>query len=99
MRKLPGRATVNTNPARIRRSKMVNANNSRQSPHFFSREPDGSVRLRIRFLADEADLIEEAAGAVPLMTWIHQTVIDTARAESERQHAARQQKFAPPEDA
>ena len=50
-----------------------------QSPHFFRRQPDGTVRGRITIDPDEADLYEEAAGATPVMTWIHQTLYDTAR--------------------
>lgn len=49
------------------------------SPHFFRREADGSVRLRIRFTPDEAALIEEAAGQTPLMLDIHRSSA-TARA-------------------
>lgn len=44
-----------------------------RSRHFFDREPDGSVRLRIRFDSDEADLIEEAAGDTGLLLWLHRT--------------------------
>lgn len=68
---------------------------SKQSPHFFAREDDGSVRLRIRFLPDEASLIEEAAGATPLMTWIHQTLSQNAKDEVARQRESRQRYGAP----
>jgi hypothetical protein len=45
-----------------------------KSPHFFDREPDGSVRLRLRFSEEEANLIEEAAGRTPLIPWIHKAI-------------------------
>jgi hypothetical protein len=54
------------------------------SPHFFVREPDGSVRLRIRFTAEEASVIEEAAGATPLMLYIHRVLAQQARFHIER---------------
>ncbi len=50
-----------------------------KSPHFFEREHDGSVRLRFRLTADEASLIEEAAGSTPLMLYIHRVLGDRAR--------------------
>lgn len=54
-----------------------------KSPHFFDREPDGSVRLRLRFSSEEADVIEEAAGTTPLITWIVRTVVEVAEDEAE----------------
>jgi len=51
----------------------------RLSPHFFKREADGSVRLRIRFTPEEAALIEEAAGETPLLLYIHRVLNDRAR--------------------
>lgn len=50
-----------------------------RSAHFFEREGDGSVRLRIRFTAEEADLIEEAAGDTPLLLYIHRVLGERAR--------------------
>jgi hypothetical protein len=50
-----------------------------KSPHFFERQPDGSVRLRIRFREDEAAVIEEAAGDTPLLEYIHKVLNDRAR--------------------
>lgn len=49
------------------------------SPHFFKREADGSVRLRIRFTPEEATLIEEAAGETPLLLYIHRVLGERAR--------------------
>lgn len=49
------------------------------SPHFFKREADGSVRLRVRFTPEEASLIEEAAGETPLLLYIHRVLGDRAR--------------------
>ena len=66
------------------------------SPHFFARESDGTVRLRMRFSSDEASLFEEAAGNTPVMVWIHRTLGEAAR----RQVKARREKLpkiAPPE--
>jgi hypothetical protein len=50
----------------------------RHSPHFFAREADGSVRLRIRFENEEAALFEEAAGDTPVMVWLHRTLVEAA---------------------
>jgi hypothetical protein len=49
------------------------------SPHFFRREADGSVRVRIRFTAEEAAVIEEGAGDTPLLLYIHRVLNDRAR--------------------
>jgi hypothetical protein len=46
--------------------------------HFFVREHDGSVRIRIRFQEQEASDIEEAAGRKPLLTWIHDVIAEAA---------------------
>lgn len=54
-------------------------NETRFNPHFFKREPDGSVRLRMRFTAEEASLIEEAAGETPLLLYIHRVLAERAR--------------------
>ena len=45
-----------------------------KSPHFFEREEDSSVRLRLRFPPELADLVEEAAGTTPLVSWIQTAV-------------------------
>lgn len=55
------------------------ADKKRQSPHFFAREGDGTVRLRIRFTGEEASLFEEAAGTTPIINWIHETLTEVAR--------------------
>lgn len=49
------------------------------NPHFFRREQDGTVRLRIRFTDEEASLIEEAAGKTPLLVYIHRVLRERAR--------------------
>lgn len=54
-------------------------NETRYSPHFFKREPDGSVRLRLRFTEEEASLIEEAAGKTPLLVYIHRILTESAK--------------------
>lgn len=48
------------------------------NPHFFKRERDGSVRLRIRFSPEEAAMIEEAAGDTPLLLYIHRVLRERA---------------------
>lgn len=67
----------------------------KQSPHFFARESDGTVRLRIRFQPDEAAMIEEAAGSTPVMAWLHETIYEAAQAEIQRQRNERNS-IAPP---
>lgn len=72
-------------------------NPRRHSRHFFAREPDGSVRLRMRFRGEEASLFEEAAGDTPVMVWIHRTLEEAAK----RQVKARREKLpkvAPPDE-
>lgn len=64
----------------------------RLSPHFFKREPDGSVRLRIRFTAEEAALIEEAAGETPLLLYIHRVLGERARYHITKAEEARENK-------
>lgn len=53
-----------------------------KSPHFFDREPDGSVRLRLRFSEEEANTIEEAAGRSPLIPYILDAVNATAEKDA-----------------
>lgn len=60
------------------------------SPHFFRRENDRSVRLRLRLSEEEADLIEEAAGDTPLMLYIHRVLNDRARFHVQRSREAMQ---------
>ena len=70
-------------------------NETRFNPHFFKREPDGSVRLRMRFTAEEASLIEEAAGDTPLLLYIHRVLADRARyhiREAQKERAKRSTK-------
>lgn len=50
-----------------------------KSAHVFTRQHDGSVRLRIRFTPEEASMIEEAAGQTPLLLYIHRVLGDRAR--------------------
>jgi hypothetical protein len=51
----------------------------KHNPAFFERQPDGSVRLRLRFENEEAALFEEAAGDTPVMTWLHRTLVNAAK--------------------
>lgn len=55
------------------------SNKGKPNPHFFQRERDRSVRLRLRFTEEEADLIEEAAGDTPLVAYIHRVLRDRAK--------------------
>ena len=61
----------------------------KHNPFFFHREPDGTVRVRLRFTAEEAAQFEEAAGTTPVVTWMHQVLGDTAREEIEEQRRRR----------
>lgn len=63
------------------------------SPHFFKRDEDGSVRLRIRFTKEEADIIEEAAADTPLVHYIQKVLMDRARAHAEAARKERQQRL------
>lgn len=57
------------------------------SKHFFKREGDGTVRLRLRFSAEEASLFEEAAGENELIRWVHKTLVNDARRQVTRARA------------
>lgn len=59
------------------------------SAHFFTREADGSVRIRIRFTPEEASLYEEAAGATPILHWVHESLMEKATAQVEAARANR----------
>lgn len=63
------------------------------NPHFFHRQSDGSVRIRIRFTPEEADVIEEAAGSTPLLTYIHQTINTSARIDANDRRKKRQKEL------
>lgn len=59
------------------------------NPHFFTREADGSVRLRLTLTAEEASLIEEAAGPTPLLLWMHRVWGQQARYHIKRAREGR----------
>lgn len=63
---------------------------------FLNRQADGTARVRLKFVPKEASLIEEAAGTVPVLTWLHQT-INNAAAEQVKQNRA-QRTIAPPKE-
>jgi hypothetical protein len=67
-----------------------------QSPHFFRRQRDGSVRLRITIFPEEATLYEEAAGETPILDWVHQSLSNTARRQVAKARRQRPQ-IGPPE--
>lgn len=61
----------------------------RQNPNFFARDPDGSVRLRVRLTGETASLVEEAAGRQPLMDWLYKAIEARAREDIELARASR----------
>lgn len=63
------------------------------SPHFFRRDENGSVRVRLRFSAEEANLIEEAAGSTPLIPYMQHVLLDRARIHAERARKDRQRRM------
>jgi hypothetical protein len=68
----------------------------KHNPHFFNREPDGTVSLRIRFENEEASLFEEAAGDTPVMVWLHRT-LEAAAKRQVREQRKNRPAVAPPE--
>jgi hypothetical protein len=74
----------------------MSSRKTQHSLHFFAREPDGSVRLRIRFDGEDASLIEEAAGEVPLIEYVRDAVNEKAR-EDVLEARRRRPPVAPPE--
>lgn len=69
------------------------------SPHFFRRDRNGTVRIRLRFSPDEASLIEEAAGDTPLITYIHRVIIERAKVHAKRAREERRQRLREINDA
>ena len=69
----------------------------RRSTHFFAREADGSVRLRIRFDAERASLIEKAAGDTPLLEWIDTAIQEAAERDARKLDAELGSEVGPPE--
>lgn len=68
----------------------------RRSTHFFTREADGSVRLRIRFDAARASLIEKAAGNTPLLEWIDRAIQQAAERDARKLDAELGNEVGPP---
>lgn len=71
-----------------------------QNPNFLARDDDGSCRLRMRFEGDEAALMEEASGDMPVLDWMHKTLQEGARRdiEARRQLAEEDWTELPPPD-
>jgi hypothetical protein len=65
------------------------------SPHFFKRELDGSVKIRLKLKPEEASMIEEAAGETPVVLWLHRTIGATAKKQV-REARRRRPEVAPP---
>lgn len=61
--------------------------------HFFNRQPDGTVRLRMRLSPEEASLIEEAAGDTPLMIYLHKVVNAAALRHRDKLRDARMRRM------
>lgn len=63
------------------------------SPHFFKRDDNGTVRVRLRFGPEEASLIEEAAGETPLITYMHNVLMSRAKIHAEKARAERRKRL------
>jgi len=63
------------------------------SPHFFKRDHDGSVRVRIRLSPEEASLIEEAAGDTPLIPYMHRVLMSRAKIHAENARRERRKQL------
>lgn len=83
-------------------------NRRANNPHILTREPDGSARLRLRVMADEASLYDEAAavkgtftvtieqpGNMEVVDWLHKT-LQAVGAQVTRQRRAQRARIAPP---
>lgn len=68
------------------------------NPHFFRREQDGSVRIRLRLKPEEASLIEEAAGDTPLVPYMQRVLMDRARIHAERARKERRERLRQQQD-
>jgi len=69
------------------------------TPHhrsFFTRNTDGTVRVRLKFRGEEATMIEEAAGEMPPVAWLHQTINDAAVRKVRRDRKSKN--IAPPKE-
>ncbi len=76
---------------------MAEGSRREPSPHFFHREPDGSVRFRLRLNRQLASLIEEAAGETPLMSYIYQVLEEHARYHAELARQAKAEQIGRPD--
>lgn len=63
------------------------------NPHFFRRDENGTVRIRLRLGPEEASIIEEAAGDTPLITYIHRVLMDRAKQHAEKAQRERQERL------
>lgn len=75
---------------------MTTTARRRNPKHFFRREPDGSVRVRMKWKDEEATMIEEAAGETPVLEWLYETI--NAAAERDVREARSQRHIAPPKE-
>lgn len=74
---------------------MTSPKQARRSPSFFARDPDQSVRVRLRFEPQLASLIEEAAGRTPLLSWIY-AALEAKAQEEVAERAQLLQQIPPP---
>lgn len=63
------------------------------SANQFRRDPNGTVRIRMRFGPEEADLIEEAAGDTPLVTYMKRVLLERAKVHAEKAGKERQRRL------
>ena len=68
---------------------MTTANTNPRPTRFFTRERDGSVRVRMKFTPEEVSMYEEAAGETPVMVWLHQALNRAAQQDVREQRQAR----------
>jgi hypothetical protein len=71
------RVEVPPPPERIPEPKRLN-------PNFFRRENDGTVRVRLRFTAEEAAVIEKGAGEVPVIDYLYRIINRTAARDADQ---------------
>lgn len=63
------------------------------NPNFFKRDKSGMVKLRLNLTEEEALLIEEAAGDVPVMLFIHRALGEQSRLVINRRNRRENRKY------
>lgn len=72
---------------------------ARINPFFFKRDSDGSVRVRMRFTREEADIIEEAAGDTPLLPYLYEVINERAEQDAREARLDRARAVPAPKEA